>query len=339
MMSNELLSQDEIDALLHGVDSGAVGTDAPAAPGEVRPYDFARQGRVVRGRLPGLDAVNERFALAFKAGLFNLLRRSCELTIRGVDVVRFDEYMHSLPQPANLNVIQARPLRGNALVVFEPRLVFTVVDNFFGGGGRFPAKVAEREFTPTEQRIVQLMLRQVFADMTTAWLPVQALEFTHTGTESNPLQVELIDPRDHIVISRFSIALDGGGGDLHIALPYKMLEPLRDHLEATGPRRQRSDSDETWARHLRAGVEAAALELSVSLAHRQISLRELSRLKVGDVIPIELARPVQMEVESTPMFEGEFGTHNGFNALKVTQLKFPQVIPSNDSHEFQAATP
>ncbi|MHC9086419.1 flagellar motor switch protein FliM [Luteimonas sp. RIT-PG2_3] len=338
-MSNDLLSQDEIDALLHGVDSGSVGTSPPAAPGEVRVYDFASQGRVVRGKLPGLDAINERFARAFRVGLFNLLRRSAELTFRGVDVIRFDEYMHSMPQPANLNLVQLKPLRGTGLVVFEPRLVFTVVDSFFGGGGRFPAKLEGREFTPTEMRIVQLMLRQVFNDLGDAWAPLQPIECQFQRTEANPLQADVLDPRDHIVVSRFSIGLDGGGGDLHIAIPYKALEPLRDHLEATTTRKQRVDSDETWSRHLRAGIEAADLELRVSIAHRQISLRELSRLRVGDIIPIELARVVQLEVESTPMFDGEFGIHNGFNAIKVTQERFPRVPASNDSNELLTATP
>src|SRR5690606_1996496 len=137
-MSMDLLSQDEIDALLHGVDSGAVDVEeAPPAPDEARDYDFASQDRIVRGRLPTLEMINERFARTWRIGLFSLLRRSADLSVRGVELLRFGEYMHSLQVPTNLNLVKMKPLRGTALVLFEPRLVFTVVDNFFGGSGKY----------------------------------------------------------------------------------------------------------------------------------------------------------------------------------------------------------
>lgn len=338
-MSNDLLSQDEIDALLQGVDSGTVGIGPPAAPGEVRAYDFARQGRVPRHKLPGLDAINERFMRGFKVGLFDLLRHAVELSVRSVDVVRFDEYIHSLPQPASLNLVQARPLRGNALVVYEPRLVFTMIDSFFGGGGRLPSRMEGREFTPTEIRIIELMLRQTLADLDAAWAPVLGVEWQHQRCETDPRQAGVLDAHEPLVVSRFSVGLDGGGGDLHVALPYRMLEPLREQLETAASGKQRGDSDEAWARDLRAGLQDADLELSLSIAQRQVSLRELSRLRVGDILPIELARTVCLEVEATPMFEGEFGIHNHHNAIKVTRVKFPGATVPHDCNATTTATP
>ena len=169
MMGADLLSQDEIDALLHGVDSGVVETEPPPAPGEARNYDFASQDRIVRGKLPTLEMINERFARTWRIGLFNLLRRSADLSVRGIDLVRFGEYMHSLQVPTNLNLVKMKPLRGTALVVFEPRLVFTTVDNFFGGTGKFHTRIEGREFTPTEMRVIQLLLKQTFADLAEAW--------------------------------------------------------------------------------------------------------------------------------------------------------------------------
>lgn len=330
-MSDELLSQEEIDALLHGVDSGAVGMGPAAAPGEVRSYDFNNAGRVVRSRLPGLDTVNERFVRNFKTGLFNLLRRAPELTYRGTEVLRFDEYANALPVPASVTRVHMAPLKGTALVVYEPRLVFTVVENFFGGTGRMPARLENRAFTPSEQRVIQLMLKQTFTDLAEAWTPLLAVHFQALPPDPYTPIGELMDGRDHLVVSRFSVALETGGGDFAIAIPYRMLEPLREDLEA--PRRPHAEPDTTWARAMRTAIEQASLEVSLSIAHRQISLRELSRLKVGDIIPIELARPVHLEVERTPMFAGEFGTHNGFNAFKVTQVQFPHVPSSNDSQE------
>ncbi|GAB3735932.1 flagellar motor switch protein FliM [Luteimonas pelagia] len=328
-MSADLLSQDEIDALLHGVDSGAVETEPPPAPGEARAYDFASQDRIVRGKLPTLEMINERFARTWRIGLFNLLRRSADLSVRGIDLLRFGEYMHSLQVPSNLNLVKMKPLRGTALVVFEPRLVFTVVDNFFGGNGKYHTRIEGREFTPTEMRVIQLMLRQTFADLAEAWAPVMPVEFEYVNSEVNPHFANIISPRDYIVVCRFNVELDGGGGEVHVALPYAMLEPIRELLDA-GMQSDRIEKDEGWIRALRTQLQDAELELSSAIATRRISLRELSRLKVGDIIPIELSRTVSLQVEQMPLFSGEFGIHNGRNAFKVSEVHLPRTAPSLD---------
>jgi flagellar motor switch protein FliM len=326
-MSSDLLSQDEIDALLHGVDSGAVETQPPPAPGEARSYDFASQDRIVRGKLPTLEMINERFARTLRVGIYNLLHRSAELSVKGIDLLRFGEYMHSLQVPTNLNLVKMKPLRGTALVVYEPRLVFTLVDNFFGGGGKYPARIEGREFTPTEMRVIQLLLKQTFADMVESWAPVMPVEFEYLNSEVNPHFANIISPREYIVVSRFTIELDGGGGEMHIAFPYAMLEPIREQLDA-GVQSDRIERDEGWMRAMRAQLQDAEVELSSAIAQRQISLRELSRLKVGDVIPIELPRTVTLQVEQMPLFSGEFGVHNGRNAVKVTAVHLPRPTTS-----------
>ncbi|MFP7722197.1 flagellar motor switch protein FliM [Lysobacter sp. A3-1-A15] len=330
-MSADLLSQDEIDALLHGVDSGAVDTaDAPAEPGEARTYDFASQDRIVRGRLPTLEMINERFARTWRIGLFNLLRRSADLSVRGVDLVRFGEYMHSLQVPTNLNLVKMKPLRGTALVVYEPRLVFTVVDNFFGGNGKYHTRIEGREFTPTEMRVIQLLLKQTFADLVDAWAPVMPVEFEYMNSEVNPHFANIISPREYIVVSRFHVELEGGGGEFHVSFPYSMLEPIREQLDA-GVQSDRIEKDEGWTNAMRRQLQDAEVELSSAIAQRSISLRELSRLKVGDVIPIELPASVMLNVEQVPLFSGEFGTHNGKNAIKVTQVHAARPTPTLDS--------
>lgn len=329
-MSADLLSQDEIDALLHGVDTGAVEMQPPPAPGEVRNYDFASQDRIVRGRLPTLEMINERFARTWRIGLFNLLRRSADLSVRGIDLVRFGEYMHSLQVPTNINLVKMKPLRGTAIVMFEPRLVFTVVDNFFGGAGKYPAKIEGREFTPTEMRVIQLLLKQTFADMVEAWAPVMPVEFEYLNSEVNPHFANIISPRDYIVVSRFNVELEGGGGELHIALPYSMLEPIREQLDA-GVQSDRIEKDESWTRAMRIQLQDAEVELSSAIARRQITLRELCGLRVGDVIPIDLPATVELQVEQMPLFSGEFGIHNGHNAIKVTQVHAARTVPLLDS--------
>ena len=326
-MINDLLSQDEIDALLHGVDSGSVDTaEPPPPPGEARNYDFASQDRIIRGRMPTLEMVNERFARLWRIGLFNLIRRSSELSVRGIELIKFSDYMHSLYVPTNLNLIRFKPLRGTGLIVFEPTLVFTVVDNFFGGDGRYPTRIEGREFTATEMRVIQLMLKQTFADLTEAWAPVMNVEYEYINSENNPHFANIVTPREYVVVSRFHVELEGGGGDIHVTLPYSMLEPIRDVLDA-GIQSDRNDRDESWGITLREQLNTAEVELSSVIARRRMSLRELTKLKVGDILPIDMLREVPVCVEGLPVFTGEFGIANDRNAIKITAAQPPGGRP------------
>ncbi len=196
MSVNDLLSQDEIDALLHGVGSGDVDTDADAGlpGGEAQHYDFTSQDRIVRGRMPTLEMINERFARHFRISLFNMLRRSAEISVGGVQMLKFAEYVHSLFVPTSLNLVKVKPLRGTALFVVDPKLVFLVVDNFFGGDGRFHTKIEGREFTPTEVRVIQMVLQLAFRDLREAWSPVMQVEFDYINSEVNPQFANIVSP-------------------------------------------------------------------------------------------------------------------------------------------------
>jgi len=323
MTINDLLSQDEIDALLHGVDSGAVNTEPePVDPNVARPYDFASQDRIIRGRMPTLEMVNERFVRLWRIGLFNLIRRSADLSVRGIDLIKFGDYMHSLYVPTNLNLIRFKPLRGTGLIVFEPKLVFAVVDNFFGGDGRYPTRIEGREFTATEMRVIHLLLKQTFADLVEAWAPVMNVEFDYINSEINPHFANIVTPREYVVVSRFHVELDGGGGEVHVTLPYSMLEPIRELLDA-GIQSDRIDRDESWNTTLRQQLLDAEVTVSTVLARKQIDLRRLTQLKVGDILPIELKPEIPVCVEDIPVFTGQFGLANGRNAVKITSTRPP----------------
>ena len=320
MSAKDLLSQDEIDALLHGVDNGAVDTTpAPAAPGEARSFDFTSQDRIVRGRMPTLEMINERFARLFRISLFNMLRRQPELSVAGIELAKFGEYSHSLFVPTSLNLIRVKPLRGTALVIFEPRLVFSVVENFFGGDGKINTRIEGREFTPTELRVVQLMVKQVFADLTEAWSPVLALDFEYLNSEVNPHFANIVSPGEIVVACKFKIELEGGGGHLHITFPYSMLEPVREQLYA-GVQSDRMDKDERWGAALRQHIQDAELTLDTELARSAISLRQLMNLKAGDVLPIQMPKTLELCAEGLPLFRGNFGVSAGKNALRITEI-------------------
>jgi flagellar motor switch protein FliM len=330
--SRELLSQDEIDALLHGVDSGAVDTTpAPPAAGEARSYDFATQERIVRGRMPTLEMINERFARLFRISLFNMLRRTPELTVNGLETSKFSEYTHSLYVPTSLNVVRIKPLRGSALFIFEPKLVVSVVDNYFGGDGRSNVKIEGREFTPTENRVIQMLLRQAFIDLQEAWAPVMNLQFEFQQAEVNPHFANIVAPSEIVVVSRFKIDLDGGGGHLHVTMPYAMIEPLREQLDA-GLQSDRVDrDDERWATSLREEMKSAEVDVESRLGQVRISLRELMALKAGDVIPINMPKTVDVCVDDLPLFRGQLGVAHGNHAVRITEI----IRRNSSSSSFQ----
>ncbi|MDT8387909.1 MAG: flagellar motor switch protein FliM [Thiogranum sp.] len=315
---NDLLSQDEIDALLHGVSGGDVetGSDEEIPEGQVQGYDFASQDRIVRGRMPTLEMINERFARYFRISLFNMLRRAGEISVSGVQMLKFAEYVHSLFVPTSLSLVRIAPLRGTALFVLEPKLVFALVDNFFGGGGRFHTKIEGREFTPTELRVIRMVLDLAFSDLMQAWKPVLEISFDFQGSEVNPHFANIVSPTEVVVVNTFRVELEGGGGDMHVTMPYSMVEPIRDLLDA-GVQSDRSDRDERWTRTIREEMKEARVDLKSTLVETSLSLRDLQRLKAGDVIPIDLPPLVTLEAELTPVFRGKFGIHNGSRAIKI----------------------
>jgi len=317
MSGQDVLSQDEIDALLHGVDSGAVKTEEAAAPNEARNYDFANQVRIVRGRMPTLEMINERFARLFRTSLFNMLRRAPEVAVAPIKMLKFSEYVHTLHVPTNLNLVKILPLRGTGLIVLDPKFVFTVVDNFFGGNGRF-AKIEGREFTATEQRVIHMLLKHVFADMKEAWSHVARLDIEYLNSEINPHFANIVSPTEIVVITSFHIELDGGGGDVHITMPYAMLEPMRELLDA-GVASDRVEHDERWAIALKEEIEDAEVELSTMLGRGRITMQQLVDMKVGDIIPCDFNGRAMVMAEEVPIFRGAFGVSHGQQAVQIEE--------------------
>ncbi|AFJ02404.1 Flagellar motor switch protein FliM [Methylophaga frappieri] len=319
MAVHDILSQDEVDALLNGLGDGDLDTQQPELDdrGHPRRYDFGNEERIIRGRMPTLEMINERFGRYLRINLFNMLRRSAEISVGGVQVMKFSEYVHTLFVPTSLNLIHLQPLRGTGLIVFEPKLVFTLLDNYFGGEGRFPARIEGREFTATELRVIRMVLNLCFADLTEAWAPVMPVSFEFLNHEVNPQFANIVSPSEVVVISTFHIELDGGGGDLHVTLPYAMLEPIRELLD-TGLQSDRSGDDGRWSKSMREELMQADVQLSAILAKARLTLGQIRQLKAGDIIPIEMPKEVTALVEDVPMFRTQFGEHNDKAALKIT---------------------
>jgi flagellar motor switch protein FliM len=320
-LSTDILSQDEVDALLGGVDDGAIDTssDDGEYDGEARPFDFNNQERIVRGRLPTLEMINERFARYFRISFFNMLRKSPEISVNGIEMVKFNEYIQTLFVPTSLSMIKMAPLRGTGLIMLDPKLVFILVDNFFGGDGSIHAKIEGREFTSTELRVIEKVVHICFADLVKAWEPVMAVNFNYHNHEVNPNMATIVSPTEVIVVSKFHIELDGGGGDIHVVYPYSMIEPIRSLLDA-GVQSDHGDIDERWAILLKEELMHAKINLQALFLEKQIPVSDLINFKVGDIIPVDLPEQVMILAEDMPIIRGQYGEHQGNTAVKVEEL-------------------
>lgn len=333
-MADSFLSQDEVDALLKGV-TGEVD-EAPADevdPHAVRPYNLATQERIVRGRMPTLEIINERFARQIRIGLYNFLRRNVEISVGPVRVSKYSEFIRNLVVPTNLNLVQFKPLRGTALMIFNPDLVFLVVDNLFGGDGRFHTRIEGRDFTQTEHRIIQRMLGIVFESYAKSWEPIYPIEFEFVRSEMNTQFTNIATPNEVVVHITFSIELGQNSGEMHFCLPYSMIEPIKDLL-ASALQAENLEVDKRWLRLMRQQVQLAEVELVADLGTARVSLRDIVNLKAGDVIPLDIPPTVEGKVDGVPVMECAYGKLNGQYTLRVEKLLAAGAneVPTGEQH-------
>lgn len=323
-MGQDFLSQEEVDALLRGVSGDAEEPEGGSSDASgIRSYNLATQERIVRGRMPTMELINERFARNLRIGLFNYMHRNTEVSVGPIKVQKYSEFVRNLVVPTNLNMILAKPLRGTGLVVLDPNLVFLVVDNMFGGDGRFHTRVEGRDFTATEQRIIRGLLQVIFDDMEKAWAPVFNLQFEYLRSEMNPQFANIATPSEIVVATSFSLEFGGTQAEMHFCLPYSTVEPIRDLLYST----MQSDhltQDKRWVGLLGRQIQSIELQLAVDLGKANVTLRDVVQFKVGDVIPIDIPEAVVGHVDGVPAFEGRYGTINGRYAVKVDRLVPPE---------------
>jgi flagellar motor switch protein FliM len=332
-MAGDFLSQDEVDALLRGVTGE---TDEPEESGEadgnIRAYNLGTQERIVRGRMPTLELINERFARYLRIGLFNYMHRNAEISVGPIRVQKYSEFIRNLVVPTNLNLVLAKPLRGTALFVFDPNLVFLVVDNMFGGDGRFHTRVEGRDFTPTEQRIIQGLLNVVFTEYGKSWKPVFNITFEYVRSEMNSQFANIATPSEIVVSTTFSIEFGGSAAEMHICFPYSMLEPIRDVLYSSMQSDQLS-TDKRWITTLRQQLQSAEVELTAELTHATVTLGQIQKMKVGDVIPVPIPDTIIAKVDGTPLMECKFGQQQGQYAIRVERFI------AQDKHESTQGEP
>lgn len=318
-MSQDFLSQDEVDALLKGVSGETEETKETVDPKAVRAYNMATQERIVRGRMPTLEVINERFARQLRIGLFNFMRRTADISVGPIRIIKYNEFIRNLVVPTNLNLVQAKPLRGTALFIFDPNLVFLVVDNLFGGDGRFHTRVEGRDFTQTEQRIIQRLLGVVFEEYEKSWKPVYELKFEYLRAEMNTQFANIATPNEVVVVTTFNIEFGSTAGEFHICLPYAMIEPVRDLLYSS-MQGDHLEVDKRWLRLLAQQVQAAEVELVATLGQAEVTFNQILKMKSGDIIPLGIPEATIACVDGVPVMECRYGLFNGQYALKVEKM-------------------
>lgn len=318
-MAEDFLSQEEVDALLKGTTGEKDEIKEEEDKSGVRPYNIATQERIVRGRMPTYEIINERFARLFRVGLFNFMRRTVDISVGPVKVIKFSEFIRNLVVPTNLNMVHMKPLRGTALLVFDPSLIFLIVDNLFGGDGRFHNRIEGRDFTQTEQRIIQRLLNVVFEDYEKAWHSVYPIKFEFIRNEMNPQFASIATPNEVVVTVTFELEIGDTGGEFHVCIPYSMIEPIRDKLYSS-LQGDHMEVDKRWVRLLSKQVQSAEVVLVANLGHTNVTLDQILNMQEGDVIPLNIPETINAQVDGIPVLECRYGIINGQYALRVNAM-------------------
>ena len=314
-MSQQILSQDEVDALLQGIT-----TDAPAPEAEsvsdspVRAYDLSSQERIVRGRMPAVEIVCERFARNLRVGLYKLLRGTAEVSISGTRVQKYSAFLRDLVVPCNINVVAVKPLRGSGLIVCDTSLVFSTVDAMFGGG-KFLTRIEGREFSATEMCVIMRLLEIIMTEYRKAWTGVYPIELDYQRSETQPQFANVATPSEMVLTSSFNIELGESSGAIHFCIPYATFEPIRDILYSSLP--GEAETDKRWVNLLKTQIQDAVVEVVAELGTAPATVEQLLAFKPGDFIELDIEPVIQAKVNGVPVFECHYGTHNGHYAIKI----------------------
>ncbi len=316
-MADSFLSQEEVDALLEGVTGESQKLAKEEVPtGGVRTYNLSSQERIVRGRMPTMEIVNERFSRNLRLGLFNFIRRSPEISVGGVQVQKYSAFLRELVVPTNFNIMAIRPLRGNGLVVCEPTLLFGVIDSLFGGNGKFHTRIEGRDFSPTEQRVINRLVEVVSEEYKKAWRGVYPIELAYQRSEMQPQFATIATPSEIVVSTSFTLEIGDITGSLHICIPYATLEPIRDVLYSS-VQGDAIEVDRRWVKLLSHEIQAAEVTMVAELAKTEATVEQLLAMQVGDFIELDRHPSITAHVDGVPIFECQYGTHKGKYALRV----------------------
>ncbi|WP_077035939.1 flagellar motor switch protein FliM [Pelomonas sp. KK5] len=319
-MNQQILSQDEVDALLQGITGESQKLEAEEEQvGGIRDYNLASQERIVRGRMPTMEIINERFARNIRVGLFNFIRKSPEVAIGGIKVQKYSAFLREIVVPTNFNIVSVKPLRGSGLIVCDPTLVFAVIDSLFGGIGKFHARIEGRDFSATEQRVILRLVEVITAEYRKAWMGIYPLELDYQRSEMQPQFANIATPSEIVVSTSFTLEIGETSGTVYFCIPYSTLEPIRDVLYST-TQGDSSEPDRRWVNLLKHQIQAAEVELVAELAHAPATVEQLLAFKPGDFIELDLEQVIKAKIDGVPIYDCHYGTSNNKYSIKIDKM-------------------
>lgn len=314
----DILDQDEIDALLKGMGGGDIETetDTSGKTEGVSTFDFTNQERIVRGRFPALDVITERFSRCFQRMIVDMVQSSVEVVAGEVKIIKMNEYLRNLFFPTSLNIVKIDALGGVALITIDSKLIFSVIELYYGGNGQIHFKIEGREYTTVEMGLIRNLVTECLKCLTISWEPVIPIDIEVLHSEMNPKFASIVDPIEMVVISPVYVRFENQEGRIDIVMPYSMLEPIRDVLEE-GMRSLQGEGDKRWNKTLRDEAKDIEVALSAELAQVHMSMEDLLAMEVGDVIPIEMPSLIPVKVEDIVIGHGRLGDFEGKKAVQL----------------------
>jgi len=320
---NDLLSQDEIDALLKGVQSGDIDTETAKDKilSGIRTYDFTTQERIVRGRMPGLEISNERFARFLRNSLTSLLMRHVDTNVQGSEVIKFGEFMRTIPFPSSINIFKINPFKGYAILLIEAPVVFAFVEFFFGNNTAKLVKSEGRAFTSIEQRVIKNVVNVILKDFAAAWNGIADIEPELIGSEMNPQLVTIVTPSEIIIKITIQLEIEDFEGKIFFCVPYSMIEPVKEKLYSA-IQSDKFELDKRWSEKIKDVLMESDIEVVVELGRVRLNLETLLNLEVGSIIPLnnQVSDDVLIKVEGKTIYIGMPGHSRGNQAVKINKI-------------------
>jgi flagellar motor switch protein FliM len=319
---DQVLSQNEVDALLNAVSDGRVeGSDAPKDASGIIHYDLANQDRIIRGRMPTLDIIHDRFIRLFRISLSSALRKVANIGVNSSGPIKFGEFMNSLPLPSCLNILRLDPLRGSAVMVIESKLLYALVDSLFGGSDVPYTKIEGKDFTQIEIKVARRIVMSAVDDLEKAWAPVFPLKITYSRTEINPQFVAIVPPSDVVISTAFDVELEKMSGSIKLVFPYSTLEPIKSKL-SVGFQNEQLEVDHIWINRIKTQLLGTSVNLICNIGSCWINLRDLMEISKGDVLLLDrdADKALDVTVEGIHKFRGIPGIIRGNKAIKITEI-------------------
>ncbi len=319
---NQILSQDEVDALLKGLDKGEIETEQEPAEieSDYEPFDWNSQGRNLKASMPLLSLINDRFAMQLKNNLSASLRRLVEVEAGPLELIKFEEFQRALPIPTSLHLFKMDPLKGTGMLVLESRLVFNLVEVYLGGRGVGTTKVEGRDFTPIEKKIISKVVNMNFESIEKAWAEVFPIKTIFIRSEENPLGVNVVHPSEYLVSVKLEVEINKPAGHIILCIPYASIQPIRDKLSG-GYQKEEEELDKNWVAMLQEHIKSVEVEMSVDLGKTNLPVRDFLNMQAGDILVLEngVSSKLVGKIEDIPKFLGRSGKHKKKKVFKIEE--------------------